>query len=258
MSVTNNCSIVVPTRANNQRGLLKQQDTIDSGYFHQHNHTDLYNNHEALDTDYTKLEDDYLDQQESVESYTEEIGVINSNNNKAINRDSPASVIHVERYDDEQSLRRGSSQITVVDPYHPSLKNSSIDPYAPNSASRRPSLDPYRPVTPTRRISGELYPNDEHQYTSSPPRKTSVIDAYQPGLQRRPSFRLSPPQPQESTDIVSPHQEESVPEKKNVSFEEEQEPAPRPQVTAQQRWHWAYNKIIMQLNVSRFCVIVFL
>ena len=25
----------------------------------------------------------------------------------------------------------------------------------------------------------------------------------------------------------------------------------KPEITPKQRWHWAYNKIIMQLNVSR-------
>ncbi|KXZ75740.1 hypothetical protein TcasGA2_TC035020 [Tribolium castaneum] len=45
--------------------------------------------------------------------------------------------------------------------------------------------------------------------------------------------------------------DDDVPEKKSVSFEEEDEAKPRPQVTAQQRWLWAYNKIIMQLNLHK-------
>jgi hypothetical protein len=39
---------------------------------------------------------------------------------------------------------------------------------------------------------------------------------------------------------------------KSVSFEDEEEVKPeRRKMTVRERWHWAYNKIIMQLNVSR-------
>jgi hypothetical protein len=38
---------------------------------------------------------------------------------------------------------------------------------------------------------------------------------------------------------------------KSVSFEDEEEVKPeRRKMTVRERWHWAYNKIVMQLNVS--------
>jgi hypothetical protein len=48
---------------------------------------------------------------------------------------------------------------------------------------------------------------------------------------------------------------------KSVSFEDEEEVKPeRRKMTVRERWHWAYNKIVMQLNVSTlriFSVITF-
>lgn len=35
----------------------------------------------------------------------------------------------------------------------------------------------------------------------------------------------------------------------------EEEPEQRPKITAQQRWLWAYNKIIMQLDVSTIFIL---
>lgn len=182
---------------------------------------------------------------------------LTENNVKAISRESPASVIHLEQYDDDHSLRRGSSQITVVDPYHPSLKNSNIDGY-PSSSSRRASLDPYRPVSPSRRASSDAYQSliNDKQFVGTPPRKPSDVDTYQTLPQRHASIRHASPKPQESLDLVSPPVDDLVNEKKNVSFEEEQQHPPRPQITAQQRWLWAYNKIIMQLNVSKNIILL--
>ncbi|KAJ8932397.1 hypothetical protein NQ314_014691 [Rhamnusium bicolor] len=162
---------------------------------------------------------------------------INSDyNNKAISHDSPSSVIHVENYDDDHNLRRGSSQITIVDPYHPSLQRTA--------ASRRSSgADPF-----ARRTSGDTYGNYEDQFLPAS-RKPSVVEV----SPRRTSVRHSPSPPDYNEDILeeAAELEDDFHVKKSVSFEEdEDEKEQRPQITAQQRWLWAYNKIIMQLNVS--------
>lgn len=252
---TNTNTQAVPNKnTSTVRGYLQQQETIDNSYY-QHLEPEII--YEA--EEYSEKESDpYLDNHESVESYTEENGYTNDMNgdfnNKAINRDSPASVIHVERYDDEQSLRRGSSQITVVDPYHPSLQRQSVDNFN-TSVSRRASLEPYRAQSPTRLVP----PNDVYQqqqssedYDLTPVRKPSVIDTYQSLPVRRASIRHTPPEHQETINEAS--NDVDLAEKKSVSFEEEEDKAPRPKITAQQRWLWAYNKIIMQLNVSKFLI----
>lgn len=156
--------------------------------------------------------------------------------NKAITHDSPSSVIHLENYDDDHNLRRGSSQITVVDPYHPSLQRS-----APSRRSSGADLF-------TRRTSGEVYHDDQFL----PPSRKPSVEAVQP---RRASVRHSPSSPDHHKDIPEEQLalDDDQQEKKSVSFEEEEEgKEERPQVTAHQRWLWAYNKIIMQLNVSNF------
>lgn len=162
-------------------------------------------------------------------------------------------MIHVDSYEDDQSLRRGSSQITVVDPYHPSLQRPATDPFAP--ASRRASAvgnDIYRPQSPpgSRKTSLEAYAS------SPPPRKPSaVVDPYQSLPMRSPSIRRSPTplQHQDSVEQADDSVEIHQDVEKKVSFEEEEEIKPHKiKVTAQQRWHWAYNKIIMQINVSAF------
>ncbi|KAK9747205.1 C2 domain [Popillia japonica] len=167
---------------NNRKVFLKQQDTIDSMYYTAEEEDVLNGEYlnESLDMEYPDKiieEEPYLDPQESLESFTEEGTVTNGGsvdyNNKAITRESPVSVIHVETYEDdeERAMRRGSSQITVVDPYNVihvetyeddeeramrrgSSQITVVDPYNVPS-SRRPSLEPYRTVSPHRQ---ERYP----------------------------------------------------------------------------------------------------
>ncbi|XP_044263033.1 protein unc-13 homolog B isoform X12 [Tribolium madens] len=180
----NNNNTQTPYKAPSRGLLLKQQESVDLNQIPNSCSQEIYH-------------DTYLEPQESVESYVEE-----EEEPPKANHDSPSSVIHVDNYD-EGSLRRGSSQITVVDPYHPGLEY----------AARRPSLG--------RRASVDV-----EEY----PRKASLA-------------------PQDTIEEqLQEVGEDEVPEKKSVSFEEEDEAKPRPQVTAQQRWLWAYNKIIMQLN----------
>lgn len=142
-------------------------------------------------------------------------------------------MIHVENYEDEHSLRRGSSQITVVDPYHPSLhKNAQTQPQPPSVGSRRSSTaEPY-----SRRTSADAYQTFDDQYAAYT-RKQSNADVRGALLEHR-------------EDIP---EEQRVPDNETIPHEEplvEEQPEVKTKVTAQQRWLWAYNKIIMQLDVS--------
>ncbi|XP_018570699.1 protein unc-13 homolog B [Anoplophora glabripennis] len=242
--VHNNTSLRTSSQ---NRGMLKQQDSVDGSFYQQQAQNRLVDERSNFVDPYSEYgdhESNYLETQESVESYVEEEtdgtitnGVNTDYTNKAITHDSPSSVIHVESYDDDHNLRRGSSQITVVDPYHPSLQRS-----APSRRSSGADLFP-------RRTSGEVYHDDQFLPSS---RKTSV-DAVLP---RRASVRHSPSSPDHHKDIPEEQAilDDDQQEKKSVSFEEEEEEEEeegkeeRPQVTAHQRWLWAYNKIIMQLN----------
>lgn len=252
----NNSVIQAPSFKNGaSRGYLVQQESVDSNYLqHQESLDDAqYTEPELMDLIYPDKinEEPYLEHQDSIESYVEDDpNDISADYTKAVNRDSPVSVIHVT--EDDVSLRRGSSQVTVVDPYHPSLQRA-LEPYAPIS-TRRPSVDPYRAASPTRRTSGEAYQsmsslkaNDDYV-----PQRKSSIDPYQNNAPRRASVRHSPSplEFEEQQDDHVPLDEDA--EAKQAELEEEDEDIKplRPQVTAHQRWLWAYNKIIMQLNVS--------
>ncbi|PNF35963.1 hypothetical protein B7P43_G03529 [Cryptotermes secundus] len=109
--------------------------------------------------------------------------------------------------------------------------------------------------------------------TDTPPLRglNSLIEPYQPQPNKAPSVHASPSPPsmmqkQQSLDeqshtsvIESPtasvdrqSSQGQAEKSKSVSFEDEEEVKPeRRKMTVRERWHWAYNKIIMQLNVSR-------
>lgn len=191
------------------RGYLKQQKSIDSSYFQREKEQE-----EAYLNEQIK-EDDYLDHDGTPESYLDDI----VDEHKAINRESPASVIHMDRYDeDEEGLRRGSSQLTVVDSYHPMR-----DVYG-----RKPS------AVDSRRTSEVIQNEDDYVETDE--------------------VRDDDKHPAGEDYIVQGPVEEKDLEQKQESFDHEEPVQPaRPPITAQQRWLWAYNKIIMQLNVSTSC-----
>jgi hypothetical protein len=108
--------------------------------------------------------------------------------------------------------------------------------------------------------------------TDTPPLRglNSLIEPYQPQSSKAPSVHASPSPPtmvqkQQSLDeqshtslIESPtasvdreSSQGQAEKSKSVSFEDEEEVKPeRRKMTVRERWHWAYNKIIMQLNVS--------
>lgn len=259
----NTVNQTLPFKNANSRGYLVQQESVDSNYL-QHQESlddDSFIQAELANIGFPEKikEEPYLEQQESIESYVEEdINDISADYTKAINRESPASVIHVTQ--DDASLRRGSSQITVVDPFHPSLQQRPLEPYAPIS-TRRASIDPYRPASPVKCTAEDAYQSPsslkpvEDLYVTQ--RKSSIDPYQQVAPPRRASVRHSPSpleyeENEEDEQIVL---EEELPETKHLEEEDEEIEPARPKVTAQQRWLWAYNKIIMQLNVSRefFC-----
>lgn len=108
--------------------------------------------------------------------------------------------------------------------------------------------------------------------TDTPPLRglNSLIEPYQPQSNKAPSVHASPSPPtmvqkQQSLDeqshtslIESPtasvdrqSSQGQAEKSKSVSFEDEEEVKPeRRKMTVRERWHWAFNKIIMQLNVS--------
>ncbi|XP_060525961.1 protein unc-13 homolog B isoform X4 [Cylas formicarius] len=186
-------------------------------------------------------EEPYLEAQESIESYMEEDEAIADipELHTLQQRDSPASVIQVNGYADEEgSLRRGSSQITVVDPYHPSLQRKG-------SENRRTSETSFTTPTASRKASADAYQSYDEAFS----RKPSMVEPS--GVQRHGSLRHSPvPQEYRNEIPEENHVGDDLPQVKEEPhyLAEEEEKEQRPQVTAQQRWLWAYNKIIMQLN----------
>jgi hypothetical protein len=107
--------------------------------------------------------------------------------------------------------------------------------------------------------------------TDTPPLRVlnSLIEPYQPQPNKAASIHASPSPPtmvqkQQSLDeqshasvvqspTVSADRQSSqgqAEKSKSVSFEDEEEVKPeRRKMTVKERWHWAYSKIIMQLNV---------
>lgn len=280
-TLTNTVQPPVLTR-NNSR-LLKQQDSIDRGYFNHQDSIDqseydqqesYLNNQNYVKTDATES---YLTHQESIDSYNDETATLTNGMAEEYGKtgkESPASVIHVETFEpspiaqeDNQNLQNLQNQNSLMDPYHPNnpTMQNRQDPYAP----RRPSVDPYRPLSPTRRTSSDSYTMQGSRKNSlvdqyGNQRTNSNLDPYPVPMSRRTSVRHSPNQEmlkQDSLDQGTPPESlgEHDPEKKSVSFEEEEEhKTERRVITAKQRWHWAYNKIIMQLNVSTILFVEYL
>lgn len=180
-------------------------------------------------------------------------------------------MIHVDNYEEDHNLRRGSSLITVVDPYHPAVQQRNQQQQQPqqiqqqqpqqlqqdqqqlqqsNVSSRKSSLgDTY-----SRNTSLEQYQSFEDQfspYTQRP--RTSESQAVPPS--RRVSLRQSPGSPEPRVSVLEMPKEhneicELLEEKPIAYVPEESIREPKTHITAQQRWLWAYNKIIMQLDVS--------
>ncbi|XP_018331992.1 uncharacterized protein LOC108741631 [Agrilus planipennis] len=239
----------VPTSHHQTRGMLKQQQSIDSTY--QQDDYDKQDRQESIES-YEETEEDLETKELHQDEYLPEYQQQQQQRQAIMAKESqsPASVIYNE--DDEQSLRRGSSQITVVDPYHILSQRAAADSLVTNS--RRSSADPRfaekaQPVVDKYPQDGAAASIDDQFGVDANRTATSSLEAVYPtDLTRRASVRQSPAMNvTEPKDII---ENEVVHEEELDHFEEHhEEPEPaRPKVTAQQRWLWAYNKIIMQLN----------
>lgn len=156
----NQTNLAISSKHANSRGFLVQQDTINTAAYLPHQETideDIDDKIILPDDTYSdkNTEDHYLKKQDSIESYIEDDpNDISADYTKAISRDSPISVIHITECKD--NTRRDSNQAAVLDPFHPSLQQRSLEPYTP-IARRASVIDPYRPTTPTRDSMGDIY-----------------------------------------------------------------------------------------------------
>lgn len=133
--------------------------------------------------------------------------------------------------------------------------STQLDRYEPPSSRYAAGRDsPASTHAQLDRYGGRLSPpgNQMDRYeprkvTGTPPvPENSLIEPYVPTMSPPPTITLS------RTPSEEPPPTET--KSKSVSFEDEEQPPPekpeRRLMSARDRWHWAYNKIIMQFNVS--------
>lgn len=205
------------------RGYLTQQESIDSTYYEQK----LQSRNYAEDT---LQEDDYLEREESIESYVEEVPA----NKVPTNRESPASVIHVE----DEGMRRGSSQLTVIDPYHPRRPSEDLTNREEQYMARKSSSEVVR--AGSMRMRQQLSPTRTDEDLGLRDDEGLVIEQIKDDEE-------------EVTEEIRENDERIEEEEQR---EEQGAVKQRSNLTALQRWHWAYNKIILQLNVSKHKLLI--
>uniref|UniRef100_A0A6P7FZK2 Uncharacterized protein LOC114332330 isoform X1 n=1 Tax=Diabrotica virgifera virgifera TaxID=50390 RepID=A0A6P7FZK2_DIAVI len=232
----------------NGKGMLKQQNCVDTGYYGTAQINQL-NQHES---DKSLLhEEPFLDTEEVIDEYIEEetedsISYGQNAVNQAIKHDSPLSVIHVENREEN-----GSSEPIIMRSREPSQASVIADPYHPAAVA---AMQRAQAGSSSRRSSAEQsYQGYDDPYLNF--QRKNGSDAGIPG--RRLSVRRSPTTQEEHEDLLEEnHLVDDIPvlpvETTLVvpEIQEEELKEQRPQITAQQRWLWAYNKIIMQLDVS--------
>lgn len=174
-------------------------------------------------------------------------------------------MINTENDEEDRHLRKTSSQMTILDPFHPaalqqqnqlqhmqevedqqqlqqnyvSSRQSSIG----ESFSRNDELDEYQSFedqySPYAHKVRNSEPKVSHSHRVSIRRSSASPDVHVEVLQTLPGHN-------EIVEVTPP---------KTVNYKpEEIIKDPKPHITAQQRWLWAYNKIIMQLDVSMFFI----
>ncbi|KAF7267733.1 hypothetical protein GWI33_019071, partial [Rhynchophorus ferrugineus] len=243
---------VIPNQLTGYQKLLATEYQPEQNEYQQEH---AANDRVAVTEQYNEYEEEpYLEAQESVESYVEE-DVSNETHVSDYQKTAPIpatvgqsgeSPPH-DAYGDEDavSLRRGSSQITVIDPYHPSLQHRASFTQAVNRRTSDAAS------VPSRKAS-DAYAGYDDTFS----RKPSVVEAS--GIQRHGSVRHSPSaavptvtvQTEYGDDI--PEEDQLQDDQKDLDqYEDEDQKEQRPKITAQQRWLWAYNKIIMQLNTNK-------
>ncbi|CAG9853814.1 unnamed protein product [Phyllotreta striolata] len=219
------------------KGYLKSQNCIDSSY---------YGN--QLD-DKSVQEENYLDIQDSIDGYIEEEteDTISYGQN-AIKHDSPMSVIHV-------NSRDSGAIDSILHTAEPSQASTMVDPYHPAAAAAMQRAQQQASGTNSRRSSAA---DPSYQTYDDPYLNYQRKNGSDAGIQdRRVSIRRSPsvaepPEEIVKDELVHVGLQDEMPQETNLVIPQiqEEEPEQRPKITAQQRWLWAYNKIIMQLDVS--------
>ncbi|CAB3386051.1 Hypothetical predicted protein, partial [Cloeon dipterum] len=210
-----------------------------------------------------KREPSILKREPSIDRYSEHGDLMRESSLDRYDRDSLGRDHSLDRYDDklmrESSLER---QDSLLDPYDTERQDSferydsdglenSLDKYEPNQM--RGSLDRYDAETLRREQS--MYETDDLMMDE--PHDNSLIEPYQPA---QTPVMSSPEKPHlvkdqnklDANDMGMDDERVLKNEKaKSVSFEEEEKPQPeRKKMNARERWHWAYNRIIMQLNLK--------
>ncbi|XP_072375685.1 uncharacterized protein, partial [Diabrotica undecimpunctata] len=229
----------------NGKGMLKQQNCVDTGYYGTAQINQL-NQHES---DKGLQEEQFLETEEVIDEYIEEetedsISYGQNAVNQAIKHDSPLSVIHVENREEN-----GSSEPIIMRSREPSQASVIADPYHPATVA---AMQRAQAGSGSRRSSAEQsYQGYDDPYLNF--QRKNGSDAGIPG--RRLSVRRSPTTQEEPEDVLEEnHLAEDVPiipvetTLAVPEVQEEELKEQRPQITAQQRWLWAYNKIIMQLD----------
>ncbi|CAG9853810.1 unnamed protein product [Phyllotreta striolata] len=217
------------------KGYLKSQNCIDSSY---------YGN--QLD-DKSVQEENYLDIQDSIDGYIEEEteDTISYGQN-AIKHDSPMSVIHV-------NSRDSGAIDSILHTAEPSQASTMVDPYHPAAAAAMQRAQQQASGTNSRRSSAA---DPSYQTYDDPYLNYQRKNGSDAGIQdRRVSIRRSPsvaepPEEIVKDELVHVGLQDEMPQETNLVIPQiqEEEPEQRPKITAQQRWLWAYNKIIMQLD----------
>jgi hypothetical protein len=116
------------------------------------------------------------------------------------------------------------------------MELSSPNKYEPEKL--RASMDRYEQEKLLREQS--IFETDD--LMADEPHDNSLIEPYQP--------QQSAPSPVKPVDADLAEKQQAD-KGKSVSFEEDEKPPPERKImSAKERWHWAYNRIIHQLNVS--------
>ena len=195
-----------------------------------------------------------------------------------------SGLIRRDSYHEQQrALAAGRPSIDRASPlYEEQTENTSSSPGTRADLSQtEPSYSPSPGTSPTRGSRGSQGSRGSRESRgsqgsqgslSSPTLVKTEIDQDKlilgnfepdvpPGRRSKVTTPVSPPR----ENVIEPHPAYQKPPtddpsraelrladtEKKVSFEDEHEPAePKKPMTARERWHWAYNKILLQLNVS--------
>ncbi|XP_059487205.1 protein unc-13 homolog B isoform X13 [Neocloeon triangulifer] len=237
-----------------QRATLRTQESMESMHM-----PDDYMRDDLKVGPTLKREPSIMKREPSIDRYSEHGDLMRESSLDRYDRDSLGRDHSLDRYDDK--LMRESSldrQDSLIDPYD-TERQDSFDQY--DSDERENSLDKYEPGklrasldrydSDTLRREQSMYETDDLMMDE--PHDNSLIQPYQPTQSPAIESPEKALMGQAGKDNMMEDERMTKAEKaaaKSVSFEEEEKkPMPeRKKMSAKERWHWAYNRIIMQLN----------